>query len=90
MATLGCATKLALTYVQRRGGAAGPAVDAALRDIAERLARLETATDATAIEVERLGEGQRFTARLLNERATERGRAAPGADPAPARVFTPR
>lgn len=33
-----------------------------------RLARLEPAVDAIAVEVERLGEAQRFTTRLLQER----------------------
>jgi hypothetical protein len=34
-----------------------------------RLERLERAVDTIAIEMERLGEGQRFTTRLLAERA---------------------
>jgi len=57
--------------------------DAAARldEIAERLARLDTAMDAVSIEVERISEGQRFTSKLLAERgapssaAIERGRA---------------
>jgi len=39
-----------------------------LADIAERLARLESAVDAIAVETERISEGQRFTTKLLNER----------------------
>jgi len=35
----------------------------------DRLARLEHAVDAIAVEVERISEGQRFTTRLLSERA---------------------
>jgi hypothetical protein len=38
-----------------------------------RLARLEQAVDAIALEMERMWEAQRFTARLLNEE----GRVAP-------------
>ena len=41
-----------------------------------RLARMEQAIDAMAVEVERVSEGQRFTTRLLGERAAggpERG-----------------
>jgi hypothetical protein len=34
----------------------------------ERLARIEQAVDAIAVEVERLGESQRFTTSLLAER----------------------
>jgi hypothetical protein len=33
----------------------------------DRLARLESAVDSIAIEVERISEGQRFTTRLLTE-----------------------
>jgi hypothetical protein len=35
----------------------------------DRLARLEQAVESIAIEVERISEGQRFTTRLLSERA---------------------
>jgi hypothetical protein len=38
----------------------GPAAD-------ERLARLEHAVDAIALEIERISEGQRFTTKLLSE-----------------------
>lgn len=34
----------------------------------DRLARIEAAVDAIAIEVERISEGQRFTTKLLAER----------------------
>lgn len=36
-------------------------------DIADRLNRMEATIDATALEVERIGEGQRFITRLLTE-----------------------
>ncbi len=35
----------------------------------ERMARIEAAVEAIAIEVERISEGQRFTTKLLSERA---------------------
>lgn len=38
----------------------------------ERLARIEQAVDAIAVEVERISEGQRFTTKLLSERAEKR------------------
>lgn len=41
-------------------------------DVAQRLARIEQAVDAVAIEIERISEGQRFTTRLLAERGAER------------------
>jgi hypothetical protein len=40
-------------------------------DIAERLGRMESAIEATAIEVERIGEGQRYLTRVLGERKAE-------------------
>jgi hypothetical protein len=42
-----------------------------------RFERLERAVDAIALEVERMTEAQRFTAKLMTERAPERLPAAP-------------
>jgi hypothetical protein len=42
-------------------------------DAEQRLARIEQAVDAIAVEVERISEGQRFTTRLL----ADRGQAQP-------------
>lgn len=39
-------------------------------DAEARIERIEHAVDAIAIEIERISEGQRFTTRLLNDRAT--------------------
>lgn len=41
---------------------------AGLGDIDARLARMEQAIDAMAVEMERVAEGQRFTSKLLAER----------------------
>ena len=41
-------------------------------DVTARLERIEHAIDAMAVEVERIAEGQRFTTKLLSERASER------------------
>ena len=38
---------------------------ASLAGIEQRLARIETAIDTMAVEVERISEGQRFTTKLL-------------------------
>ena len=38
-------------------------------EISNRLERIEQAIEAIAVEVERISEGQRFTTRLLSERA---------------------
>lgn len=67
MATLGAVTKVFLSIVQRRRGLP-TAEGKLLEDIAGRLTRLEQVADATAIEVERIGEGQRFTTKLLGDR----------------------
>jgi hypothetical protein len=58
----------------------GSAVVAAFpKEIGERLGRLEQSAEATAIEIERIGEGQRFLTRLFTEgpgaRALEAGHA---------------
>jgi hypothetical protein len=39
-------------------------------DVVARLERMEHAIDSIAIEVERISEGQRFTTKLLSDRAT--------------------
>lgn len=54
-----------------RGGHGGATDRAQLQAMEERLARMEQAIDAIAIETERITEGQRFTTRLLTERAKE-------------------
>jgi hypothetical protein len=43
----------------------------------QRLERIEHAIDTVAVEVERLGEGQRFTARLLRDASAGKGTDAP-------------
>lgn len=40
-------------------------------DLGDRLARLEQMGETTALEVERIGEGQRFVTRLLTDRADQ-------------------
>lgn len=43
----------------------------------QRLARIEQAVDAIAVEVERISEGQRFTTRLLSDRGQGQSASAP-------------
>ena len=73
---------LVLTFargMRRRGLAARPEpVD---RESAARLARVEQAVDAIAVEVERVSEGQRFVTRLLAESRGMRAVGAPAAAP---------
>ena len=40
-------------------------------EVMQRLERMEHAIDSIALEVERISEGQRFTTKLLSERAKE-------------------
>ena len=47
---------------KRANGSPSPLAD-------DRLARLEHAVDAIALEVERISEGQRFTTKLLSEQS---------------------
>jgi hypothetical protein len=62
---------LAMRFM-RRGAAA---VAALPREMMERFDRLDQAVDAMAVEVERIGESQRFVTRLMSERpALERER----------------
>ena len=42
-----------------------------LRALEERLSRIEQIVESTAIEVERVAEGQRFTTKLLADRGAE-------------------
>ena len=52
----------------------------------DRMARLEQAVEAIALEVERISEGQRFTTRLLAERAQHEPAVRPAT---PVRQVTP-
>ncbi|HEU4720734.1 MAG TPA: hypothetical protein VFS59_05170 [Gemmatimonadaceae bacterium] len=65
-----------LTYIVRLVTLGGASLlrrhDPATRGLVvdeERMARLEQAVEAIALEVERISEGQRFTTKLLAERA---------------------
>ena len=71
MTCVGCFTGIVITALKRKSPAALPSreVEMRLSDIAERLARIENTFEATAIEVERISEAQRFTAKVLAERS---------------------
>jgi len=60
---------LVLRYRGRTRGA--ESMSALPADLTQRLSRMEAGIDATAVEVERISEGQRFTTRLLSERPVE-------------------
>lgn len=64
MAVIWVGTKLALQRTK-------PPRPAIARVDDDRFDRLEQAVDAIAIEIERMSEAQRFTAKLLTERAAQ-------------------
>ena len=68
MVALGASTRIILALIQRKGGSMSKAELTAIEEIRARLSKIEQTTDATAIEIERIGEGQRFTTKLLSER----------------------
>lgn len=84
MATLFCAMKLILVSADRRKRVLKESSTATIEEIGQRLARMEQAMDATAIEVERISEAQRFTTKLL----VERGHQGQG-EASRAKVITP-
>ena len=57
--------------------------------LAERMANLEQSIDAVALEVERIGEGQRFVTRLLDERGAPQAAGPGGEAPPEAKAVTP-
>jgi len=52
------------------------------REFADRLTRMENAIEATSLEVERIGEGQRFLTRLFTEKEAVQALPAGGAQAA--------
>jgi hypothetical protein len=58
---------LSIAYARRIWKRGGQVVAALPREIAERMNRVEQIVESTAIEVERIGEGQRFMTRVLTE-----------------------
>jgi hypothetical protein len=74
-------SKIVLAFINRRSVA--PQLPA---ELMQRIERIEQIVETTAVEVERVSEAQRFTARVLSERV------APGGLPAShghGRVITP-
>jgi hypothetical protein len=58
---------LSIAYARRIWRKGGQVVAAFPKEIAERMNRVEQIVESTAIEVERIGEGQRFMTRVLTE-----------------------
>jgi len=64
--------------IWRRGGSVIPALS---RELTDSLTHLEQSVDAVAIEVERIGEGQRFITRFFTEKGTPRVPGERAAEP---------
>ena len=77
---------IAVAFARRIWRRSAAVVTSLPREIGERLGRLEQAVEATALEVERIGEGQRFLTRLFTEGEGARaiGAAASSPERAPA------
>jgi hypothetical protein len=70
MTCLGCFTGIVITALKRKNQTLpSREIEMRLSDIVERLSRIENSSESTAIEVERISEAQRFTAKVLAERS---------------------
>ena len=72
---------ISVAFARRIWRRSAAAVAAFSREIGERLLRMEQALEATAVEVERIGEGQRFLTRLFTEGEGARPLGADAAQP---------
>lgn len=72
----GCVTAVTVVYLIAKATIRSRQVaelpEGSVARLEQRLERMEQAIDAIAVEMERVSEGQRFTTRLLSERAPER------------------
>jgi hypothetical protein len=68
MALLATFGKITLTLLNRRRLPPDANTAAAIQQLSAQINALQHSVDAAAIEIERLGEGQRFTTKLLSER----------------------
>ena len=68
---------MAIAYSRRMWKRGGAAVTAFPQELADRLNRLDQAMDSVAIEVERIGEGQRFVTRVMTESTARAVAGAP-------------
>jgi hypothetical protein len=68
MFTIGLPLSIAFArLIWRRGSR--PAAPQIPKDVSDRLERMEQGIEAVAVEVERIGEGQRFVTQLMSDRA---------------------
>ena len=72
---------LTIAYARRIWRRGAVAVSAFPKELSDRLFRMEQAVEATSIEVERIGEGQRFLTRLFTEGENSRALGTGAAQP---------
>jgi hypothetical protein len=72
---------LSIAFARRIWRRSAAAVTSLPREIAERLQRMEQVIEATALEVERIGEGQRYITRLFTEGENARAIGSGAAQP---------
>ena len=60
---------LCVLYLRRSNQSKAPQQQLPVADIVARLERMEVGMESMSAEIERIGEGQRFTTRLLSENA---------------------
>ncbi|HVD60802.1 MAG TPA: hypothetical protein VNC11_08020 [Gemmatimonadaceae bacterium] len=75
--TFVCLIPIVIAWTRRLWKRGSVVVTSIPKEISERLARLEQSADATALEVERIGEGQRFLTRIFTEGDIARALNAP-------------
>ena len=82
---------IAQAWAEARKRAGTGASASRLDAIEARLVRMEQMIEAVSVEMERVAEGQRFTARLLSERSGSAAQplASRAASPTEGRVVTP-
>lgn len=68
---------LTIAYARRLWRRGAAVVSAIPQEVYERFTRVEQSIDSVAVEVERIGEGQRYLTRLLSEKAIGQGVAQP-------------
>lgn len=71
---------LSIAFTRRIWKRGVTTVTAFPRELADRLTRMENAIEATSLEVERIGEGQRFLTRLFTERESAKAIGSGGTD----------
>lgn len=77
---------IAIAFARRLWKKGITTVAAIPQDIYERFNRIDQAIDSVAVEVERIGEGQRYVTKLVNDRALGAGPAEPVDAPARSRA----